>query len=218
MNILNFSKNLSRIQYLPPELAGDVVAIGGNLSWQTLLEAYRKGMFPWYEKGEPILWWSPISRMVLYSENLKISKSLRKLLKENNFKLTSNQAFEQVIRACASIPRKEGNGSWIHPEMIEAYTALNQNGFAKSVEVWQENELVGGLYGIDLGGVFCGESMFSKVSGASKVGFVWWVNQLQLKGCKLIDCQVYTDYLASFGASEIPRKLFLEELNKWKTV
>lgn len=218
MNILNLSKSPFQIQFLSPEFAGDVVAIGGNLSCQTLIEAYRNGMFPWYGEDEPILWWSPVNRMVLYPENLKISKSLRSLLRQNRFKFTSGLAFEQVIRACASIPRKEGNGSWIHPEMIDAYKSLHQNGLAKSVEVWQDNELVGGLYGVDLGGVFCGESMFSKVSGASKAGFVWWVNQLQQQGCKLIDCQVYTDYLASFGASEIPRETFLDELKKWRTV
>ena len=186
-----------------------LLAIGGDLSPERLMHAYRSGIFPWYERGQPLLWWSPDPRMVLYPKELKISKSMRQVLRNGDFKITVDKAFKEVIHECSFIKRDGQRGTWITQEMIDAYIKLHELGYARSVEVWKDNELVGGLYGIDLGDIFCGESMFSKVSNASKVGFITYV---QNTGHKLIDCQVYTDHLASMGAKEIPREDFLVEL------
>ncbi len=202
------------IVFPPVETASPegIVAIGGDLSVERLILAYKSGIFPWFEEGSPILWWSPDPRMVLFPDKLKISKSLKSFLKKEYFTVTFNTNFKEVIKSCATIKRKGQKGTWITQQMIEAYCKLNDLGYAKSVEVWKDNELVGGLYGVNIGSVFCGESMFSKVSNASKVGFVALVNKLKQEKYKLIDCQIYTQYLASFGAEEIPREVFLSYL------
>lgn len=188
-----------------------LLAYGGDLSVERLTLAYSNGIFPWYEKGEPILWWSPNPRFVLYPEDLKVSKSLRKTIKNNEFQITKNKAFMEVMISCAQAKRKGQRGTWITQDMIEAYYKLHELGIAISVEVWQDNKLVGGLYGIDLNnGVFCGESMFCKVSNASKVGFVTFVENSKLK---IIDCQVYTKHLENFGAKHISRDNFIKSLN-----
>ncbi|RAV28539.1 leucyl/phenylalanyl-tRNA--protein transferase [Sinomicrobium soli] len=198
----------------PVELASEegLLAVGGDLSSERLLLAYRHGIFPWFGKGDPILWWSPDPRMVLFPEDLRVSSSMRKVLKRNSFEITFNRDFPAVIAQCASVSRKDQDDTWITREMKEAYIRLHESGFAVSVEVWQEDELAGGLYGIDLGHVFCGESMFSKVSNASKAGFITLVEKLKKENYKLVDCQVYTAHLASLGAREIPRNAFIRML------
>jgi len=190
-----------------------VMAIGGDLSTERLLLAYKNGIFPWFNPGEPILWWAPKSRMVLYFDDLVVSKSMRNVLKRNVFKVTFNQDFRAVISNCSSINREGQQGTWISQEMIDAYCKLNELGIAKSVEVWQDNELVGGLYGVDLGTIFCGESMFSKVSNASKVAFIALANYLKNENYKLLDCQVYNEHLDSLGCREIDRDEFMKLLN-----
>lgn len=211
MNYIGDELWFPEIETASPE---GLLAMGGDLSAERLLLAYKSGIFPWFESGEPILWWSPDPRMVLFPERLKISKSLGRTIRKQKFKVTVNQRFGQVIKECATISRKGQKGTWIGSEMIESYTQLHQLGHAHSVEVWQDNELVGGLYGIDLPDfrIFCGESMFSKVSDASKVGFVFWVYTLLKRKYRLIDCQLHTDHLASLGAVEIPREVFLNYL------
>ncbi|MDT0646920.1 leucyl/phenylalanyl-tRNA--protein transferase [Zunongwangia sp. F260] len=200
----------------PIEYASEdgLLAIGGDLSLKRLTAAYQRGIFPWYDASQPILWWSPDPRMVLFPEKLKVSKSMKQVLKKGNFRVTYNEAFAEVLQNCASIDRKGQSGTWLTREMIDAYKGLHQLGLAVSVEVWEENELVGGLYGIYLKEkqVFCGESMFAKKSNASKFGFIQMVKNLQAEGVQLIDCQVYTNHLASLGAEEIPRKKFLKFL------
>ncbi len=187
-----------------------ILAVGGDLSIERLLEAYKNGIFPWFEEDEPILWWSPDPRFVLLPEKLKVSKSMRQVMRNSDFRITVNKDFEAVIDNCSKIKRTGQNGTWITNELKEAYIKLHELGFAKSVEVWLDNKLVGGLYGVDLNnGVFCGESMFSKTSNASKVGFVSFV---QNTNYKLIDCQVYTNHLESLGAEDIPRNEFLKYL------
>ncbi len=198
----------------PVEMASSegILAFGGDLQPQRLILAYRSGIFPWYNEGEPIIWYSPDVRMVLFPEELKISKSMRRFISKNEFTLTWNKAFEQVIDQCQNSPRKDQLGTWITDEMKEAYIKLHKLGFAKSIEVWLGEELVGGLYGIDLGHMFCGESMFSKESNTSKLAFIHLVEELQKKDYKLIDCQVYNEHLESLGAREIPRREFMEML------
>ncbi len=186
-----------------------LLAIGGDLSANRLIHAYTHGIFPWFEESQPILWWSPDPRMVLFPKELKISKSMKQVLRNSSFRITINEAFNEVIHECSVAKREGQSGTWITKEMIDAYINLHELGHAISVEVWQDNELVGGLYGIDLGDVFCGESMFSKASNASKVAFITY---LQNTNYKLIDCQVYTNHLASLGAREIPRDEFLNHI------
>ena len=190
-----------------------VLAIGGDLSPERLLLAYKSGIFPWFEPGDPILWWSPNPRMVLFLEELIVSKSMRNILNRKSFKVTFNQNFREVIAHCQNVKRNDQTGTWITNDMIEAYCNLNKLGIAKSVEVWQNEELVGGLYGIDLGTVFCGESMFSLVSNASKVAFIALVEQLKEKNYKLLDCQVYNPHLESLGCREIKRSEFIAILS-----
>ena len=190
-----------------------ILAVGGDLSPERLMLAYKSGIFPWFDSDEPILWWSPQQRMVLFPDELVISKSMRSILRKEVFTVTFNKDFRAVISNCSQISRNGQQGTWISEEMIEAYVKLHQLGYAKSVEVWQNNELVGGLYGIDLGPVFCGESMFSKVSNTSKVAFITLVENLKIRKYKLIDCQVHNDHLESLGAREIDRAQFLEILN-----
>lgn len=189
-----------------------ILAIGGDLSPERLRLAYQSGIFPWFEAGEPIMWWSPNPRMVLFLDELIVSKSMRNILNRNIFSVTFNQNFRDVISNCQNIERDGQNGTWITNDMIEAYCKLHEVGIAKSVEVWQDEVLVGGLYGIDLGGIFCGESMFSKVSNASKTAFIALVNQLKKEDYKLLDCQVYNPHLESLGCREIDRTDFMEIL------
>lgn len=206
---------LSRDLYFPPVHSASpegIVAIGGDLSPERLLLAYRNGIFPWFEDDEPILWWSPEERMVLFPDELKVSKSMRNIINRGIFKVTFNTAFREVITQCRTIKRDGQPGTWITTEMTEAYCRLHELGYAKSVEVWQDDELVGGLYGVDLGHIFCGESMFSTVSNASKFAFIALTKQLQMAGYKLLDCQVHNDHLESLGAREILREDFLELL------
>lgn len=194
--------------------AHGLLAIGGDLSVERLLLAYNSGIFPWYEEGQPIIWYSPDPRMVLQPSELKISKSMRQVLKKDLFSVTFNTSFELVMQNCANIQRADQDGTWITNDMITSYAKLHELGHAISVEVWQKEELVGGAYGVYLKdkNMFCGESMFSKVSNASKVGFIKLVELLKKDEVKLIDCQVYTEHLASLGAKEIPRSAFIAYL------
>jgi len=190
-----------------------LLAVGGDLSPSRLIDAYRRGIFPWFNEGEPILWWSPDPRMVLFPQELKISRSLRKTLKRGNYEIRADSAFKQVMEACAA-PRGDQAGTWIHAEMIAAYEKLHEMGMAHSMETWIEGELVGGLYGVGQGKMFFGESMFSRVSDASKIAFVHLVTQLQRWGFEMIDCQMKTEHLASLGAREISRKEFRQKLKE----
>jgi len=198
-------------QHAPQE---GLLAIGGDLSQERLLLAYRMGIFPWYSENEPIMWWSPDPRLVLYPAELKVSKSLKKTIQKGLFQVTVDQAFESVIKACAQSRTRMQEGTWIVDDMIAAYYSLHESGLAHSVEAWQAGKLVGGLYGVSLGGCFFGESMFTRISNASKVAFVALVEHLQALNFNLIDCQVTTAHLLSFGAREIPRSRFLLELEK----
>lgn len=207
---------LTEICYFPPVASATsegILAMGGDLSSERLLLAYESGIFPWFNPREPILWWAPSTRMVLFFEDLIISKSMRNILNKNEFKVTFNQDFKSVICNCRDIKRVGQQGTWISDKMVEAYCKLNELGVAKSVEVWRNEELVGGLYGIDLGHIFCGESMFSKVSNASKVAFITLANQLKIDNYKLLDCQVYNNHLESLGCKEIEREYFMQILN-----
>ena len=209
---------ISDIPLFPPtEEAEDdgLLAVGGDLSKERLLTAYRQGIFPWYEVGQPILWWSPNPRLVLFPEELKISRSLRKVLRKHEFEIRFDSSFENVIKACADVRTKRGKGTWIIPEMQQAYTELHQEGYAHSVESWLNGELVGGLYGISLGQCFFGESMFSTVSDSSKAALVALSEFSMQVGIKIIDCQMTTKHLLSLGAREIDRQSFLRKLNQY---
>jgi leucyl/phenylalanyl-tRNA--protein transferase len=185
-----------------------LLAVGGDLSTERLLYAYSNGIFPWFDVNEPILWWAPDPRFVLIPKDIKVSKSMKKVLRKKQFLVTENKAFKEVIINCAMAKREGQLGTWITDDMVEAYIKLHELGFAKSIEVWQNDDLVGGLYGIDLdNGVFCGESMFAKVSNASKAGFITLV---QNSNYKLIDCQLHTRHLESLGATHISRKDFMK--------
>lgn len=202
------------ILFPKPDLSepNGLLAMGGDLSPERLLAAYSLGIFPWYSESEPILWWSPDPRLVLAPSQLHVPKSLRKTLKKRIYQVTFDRAFGEVIRRCAGRDRPGQDGTWITPEMIEAYERLHHLGFAHSAEAWEGDQLVGGLYGVSLGGAFFGESMFADKPDASKAAFVTLVRQLQAWDFCLIDCQVTTDHLLRFGAVEIPRALFLERL------
>ena len=189
-----------------------VLAVGGDLSVERLLLAYTNGIFPWFDAEDPILWWAPPERMVVNPMDYKVSKSMRNILNRNSFEVTINQDFAAVISNCQTIERKEQQGTWISAEIIKSYTQLHQLGKVISFEVWQNNELVGGLYGVDLGHVFCGESMFSKVPNASKVAFIKLIEYLKIHNYKLLDCQVHNDHLEKLGAFEISRDLFMKIL------
>jgi len=206
---------LDKTLYFPPVISASaegVVAFGGDLSPDRLILAYKSGIFPWYSEGYPITWYSPDPRMVLFPKDIKISKSMRQILKKNPFEIRFNSAFADVIHNCKIVKRNGEEGTWITDAMEKSYNELHKLGWAKSVEVFQNNQLVGGLYGIDLGAIFCGESMFSKVSNASKVAFIWLADYLDKQNYKLIDCQVYNEHLDSLGAVEIPRTAFLSYL------
>jgi leucyl/phenylalanyl-tRNA--protein transferase len=201
----------------PPESAlldpPGLLAAGGDLSIQRLVAAYRQGIFPWYEDGQPILWWCPEPRAVLFPERLRISRSLRKRIRSRCYEVSFDRAFEEVIAGCAA-PRGDSRGTWITEEMASAYQALHRAGFAHSVEVWSGGQLVGGLYGVAIGRVYFGESMFSRATDASKVGFATLVRHLRAWGYTLIDCQIPNPHLASLGAETVPRSHFLRHLER----
>jgi leucyl/phenylalanyl-tRNA--protein transferase len=199
-----------------PELAlldpDGLLAIGGDLSIERLINAYRHGIFPWYSDGQPILWWSPSTRALLFLDNLKISKSLKKSLKKDNYHVTFDNAFPDVISACAS-SRRDATGTWIVDDMKQAYINLHRSGLAHSVEVWREQDLVGGLYGVSLGQAFFGESMFSSCRDTSKIALTYLTRQLQHWGFDFIDCQIYSEHLGSLGAEKISRTRFIQLLD-----
>lgn len=204
-----------RLVFPPPELAEDgLLAVGGDLRPERLLLAYSLGIFPWYEEGQPILWHSPDPRMVLEAGKLHVPRRLEKTLRRRPYRLTLDTAFRRVIEGCADCRRRDEAGTWITPEMIEAYIELHRRGAAHSAEAWKGEELAGGLYGVSLGGAFFGESMFTRFPDASKLAFVALVRQLERWGITLVDSQVYTENLARFGAEEWPRERYLEALRK----
>lgn len=198
--------------------AEGLLAMGGDLSAERLLLAYRHGIFPWYNEGEPILWWSPDPRFVLFPHELKVAKSMRSYFNQRKFEVTYDTCFEEVMKKCGEVSRKGQDGTWITDEMIEAYTRLHHMGYTHSVEVWQQKELVGGLYGMAVGKVFFGESMFATVSNASKFGFISLVRQLMQHDFQLIDCQQQTRHLGSLGARPIVRREFLHLLTRYAGV
>jgi leucyl/phenylalanyl-tRNA--protein transferase len=207
---------LEKELYFPPVNLAEpdgLLAIGGDLSPERLLFAYKQGIFPWYE-GEYILWWSPDPRFVLFSDELKISKSMRALLKKKAFDFTINKAFEKVIHECKNIKRPGQRGTWITDEVETAYIRMHELGYAISAETWKDGMLVGGAYGLKLGKMFFGESMFSKMNNASKYAFIQLVQHLKQEGVELIDCQVYTEHLESLGAKMIGRKEFTTTIHK----
>lgn len=191
-----------------------LIAIGGDLQPERLIAAYKQGIFPWFSPEEPILWWSPDPRMVLFPESLNINRSLRKVIQQRPFDIRFNTDFKQVMQNCAQTPRPGQPGTWISDEMVEAYHQLHRMGYAHSVEAWQQDQLVGGCYGIKIGRMFYGESMFHHVSNASKVAFAHLVQWLNAQQVGMIDCQMHTPLLAAFGAYEIPRDRFIAQLNE----
>ncbi|HXG53571.1 MAG TPA: leucyl/phenylalanyl-tRNA--protein transferase [candidate division Zixibacteria bacterium] len=206
---------VDELVFPPPEYADSsgLIAVGGDLSSDRLLEAYRVGIFPWYSEDQPILWWSPDPRLILELDSFKISRSLRRVIRKGIFQVTFDRAFEDVIRACATVVREGQRGTWITPEMQEAYTNLHGLGFAHSVETWVNGELVGGLYGVSLGKAFFGESMFHRKSDASKVALAALVEKLKGWGFHFIDAQMTTEHMLRLGAVEIPRRIFLKRLH-----
>lgn len=208
-----FQLSEDEVWFPDPELASEdgLLAIGGDLSVQRLLLAYRSAIFPWFSEGDPILWYAPHERFVLFPENLKISASMLKVIRSGRFRITFNQAFTEVISACAISVRKDQEGTWITDTMKSAYIQLYNLGYAHSVEVWENDVLVGGLYGVQINHVFCGESMFTRVSNASKVALIYLCQNYNFK---LIDCQVYTSHLKSMGADFISLEEYRELLNK----
>ena len=205
-----------RLDFPPAWLARSdgLLCIGGDLSAQRILLAYEKGIFPWFSENEPILWWSPDPRLVLFPENIKVSRSLKKTIKKNTFHLTMDHAFEETILSCAKPRRKEYAGTWLVEEMIEAYIQLHKLGYAHSIETWKDDRLVGGLYGICLGGIFFGESMFSFEDDASKTALTALASHLEQHRFDLIDCQVTTNHLLSMGATEISRNTYLDIIQR----
>ncbi|MEO6254758.1 MAG: leucyl/phenylalanyl-tRNA--protein transferase [Ferruginibacter sp.] len=201
--------------FFPPLNMADedgLLAIGGDLGTERLLLAYKSGIFPWYNEDEPICWWSPDPRFVLFPAELKISNSMRTVLQNGKFRFTTNRAFAQVIQNCKTVSRNGQDGTWISTAMQKAYIRLHELGYAHSAETWHDGELVGGLYGIRLGNIFFGESMFSLKTNASKFAFINYVHSLQKENVQLIDCQLHTNHLESLGARMIPRELFAEIL------
>lgn len=205
---------LDEAVFPPPDYAdpSGLIAVGGDLSSERLLEAYRLGIFPWYSEDQPILWWSPDPRFVLELEDFHVSRSLHKTLRKRIFQVTLDRAFEEVITACAAVPREGQNGTWITPEMQEAYIHLHGLGYAHSVETWLEGDLVGGLYGVSLGKGFFGESMFHRKTDASKVALTVLVEKLKSWKFHFIDAQMSTDHMKSLGAKEVSRRIFLKQL------
>jgi len=224
---MNSNNSLQNLQWLSPDPNAEfppldqaltepdgLLAFGGDLSVARLLNAYRHGIFPWYSDGQPIMWWSPDPRTILFPDNIKISRSLTKTLRKKTYEITLNKSFQKVIDSCAA-PRIGQDGTWITTEMQQAYYELHKAGHAHSVEAWKDNQLVGGLYGLAIGQVFFGESMFAKANDASKVAFVYLVHHLKEAGFKMIDCQVDSAHLQTLGATQISRQLFLKNLNKY---
>ena len=203
-----------QLLFPPPQVAREdgLLAIGGDLSPARLLLAYQHGIFPWFSEGQPLLWWSPSPRMVLMTDELRVQRSLRKRIRQRPYRLSMDQAFADVVRQCASVPRAGQEGTWITAEMQRAYVRLHDLGHAHSVEAWDGDELVGGLYGIAMGRCFCGESMFAKAPDASKIAFATFVQQLRRWGVAMVDCQMHTPHLARFGAREVDRAMFLQAL------
>jgi len=199
-----------------PELAepNGLLGVGGDLAPERVLLAYQLGIFPWYSEGQPVLWWSPDPRMVLRTDELMVRRSLAKRVRQRRYRITLDRAFAEVIEACGEVPRPGQQGTWITDDMKQAYLALHRQGFAHSVEAWRDDELVGGLYGVAMGRLYCGESMFARAPDASKVAFVHLARQLALWDMPLIDCQVYTDHLARFGAVEVPRTDYLHQISQ----
>ncbi|MBT9589583.1 MAG: leucyl/phenylalanyl-tRNA--protein transferase [Thiobacillus sp.] len=209
-------ERLQNATYFPPvETAlkdpNGLLAMGGDLSLERLLDAYQHGIYPWFNPGEPILWWSPDPRMVLVPDEIRVTRSLAKRIRNGGFEVRADTAFADVMRACAA-PRDAAAGTWISPDMVAAYTRLHQAGYAHSVETWHNGELAGGLYGVAIGRMFYGESMFSRMPDASKVALVRLAQQLQQWGFGLIDCQMETQHLASLGAHTVPRSVFTAQL------
>lgn len=204
--------------WFPPvseALPDGLLAVGGDLSTERLLLAYRSGIFPWYNDDEPPLWWSPDPRFVLYPDELRVSKSMRQVMKRGEFDFSIDSAFADVIKNCRHVERKDMDGTWISDDVEQAYTDLHKLGYAHSAEAWKDGKLVGGLYGILLGKMFFGESMFSREANASKFAFINWVEEMKARGIVLIDCQVYTEHLESLGARMIPRRQFIEMIGKY---
>ena len=207
--------NPNEISFPDPALLesdSGIIAVGGDLSVERLYFAYQLGLFPWYNPGEEILWWCPNPRFVLFPKDLKISKSMRKVLRDEVFTFTENKCFRKVIEECKNTFRKDQDGTWLSDELVNSIVKLHEAGIAKSIEVWQNEDLVGGFYGIQIGKVFCGESMFSKVSNASKAGFIHFVQSNQ-EVLELVDCQIHSDHLESLGAKMISKKDYLTILN-----
>ena len=205
-----------KIAFPSPHLASGegLLAVGGDLSQRRLLLAYRMGIFPWFSDDEPIMWWSPDPRLVLYPHEIRVSKTLQKIIKKNMFQITMDSAFVQVINSCAQVRLQNKERTWIVKDMIDAYCELHESGFAHSVEAWYENELAGGIYGVSLGRCFFGESMFTRVSNASNVALVKLVEYLNALSFDFLDCQVTTEHLIRLGAREIPRIRFLKQLER----
>ncbi len=203
-----------KIAFPPPHFASGegLLAVGGDLSRERLLLAYRMGIFPWFSDHDPILWWSPDPRLVLYPREIKVSKTLKKIIRKGMFKVTMDSAFDRVITQCAQIRLENNQETWIVEDMIDAYCRLHESGFAHSVEAWREGELAGGLYGVSLGRCFFGESMFTRISNASNVALVTLAEYLKKLSFDMIDCQLTTKHLLRFGAREIPRSKFLKQL------
>ena len=203
------------ISFPDPELTDSesgLLAVGGDLSPERLLFAYQLGLFPWYNEGEEILWWCPDPRFVLFPDEVRVSKSMKKILRDEIFSFTENKCFREVMLHCKNAYRKDQDGTWISDELIDSFTKLHEHGFAKSFEVWQNDDLVGGFYGIQIGNVFCGESMFAKVSNASKAGFLNFI--VKNKDLELIDCQIHSEHLESLGARMIPKLEYLKILKR----
>ncbi len=205
-------------EFPPPDLANPdgILAIGGDLEPERLIRAYEMGIFPWYNEHEPIMWWSPDPRFVLFPKELRVSRSMRPYFNQQKFTVSFNKNFPAVMEGCREPREGQDGGTWITDEMFDAYISLHKTGYAHSVEVWQDGNLIGGLYGIAIGKCFFGESMFSRVSNASKFGFISLVQKLKAAGYWLVDCQQQTDYLESLGAKPIPRSEFLQILKKNK--
>ena len=203
------------ISFPDPELTDSesgLLAVGGDLSPERLLFAYQLGLFPWYNEGEEILWWCPDPRFVLFPDEVRVSKSMKKIQRDEVFSFTENKCFREVMLQCKNAYRKDQDGTWISDELIDSFTKLHEHGFAKSFEVWQNDDLVGGFYGIQIGIVFCGESMFAKVSNASKAGFLNFI--VKNKDLELIDCQIHSEHLESLGARMIPKLEYLKILKR----
>lgn len=203
------------ISFPDPELTDSesgLLAVGGDLSPERLLFAYQLGLFPWYNEGEEILWWCPDPRFVLFPDEVRVSKSMKKILRDEIFSFTENKCFREVMLQCKNAYRKDQDGTWISDELIDSFTKLHEHGFAKSFEVWQNDDLVGGFYGVQIGNVFCGESMFAKVSNASKAGFLNFI--VKNKDLELIDCQIHSEHLESLGARMIPKLEYLKILKR----